>query len=628
MAGWGVSTKPLLNVRLRQANFNASIEWLLGSRPFGLDGAEPPVFRFRFFLLLAIAVLGCANAAERPLARFALADKPPAEVAQLLDRVRRGSDEADSIDREDEERLLRRLQRDTLDVLATEGYFSPTLTVSADASGEARYVMQLELGPRTRISEVTIEFAGELADRKDAIEQLRADWELPVGAPFRDERWSAAKTGLLNRVRSRDFAAARIADSVALINEADATGRLRVEIDSGPAYTVGEVEVRGLKRYEKELVERYNPFAVGDPYDADKLLEFQRRLQRTAYFSTVIVDVDPARASGHELPVLVEVGEAQTKRLSFSLGYSTDVGVRGEVAYRQATLFAYPYSLMSGVSLDKTRQAGYADIYLPPKPGDEQDAVGALFELTDNEGLKTNRWAVGAQRTHKRESGSRSIDTQLALNFQHESTEVEGAPDQNTTNDVVSTTYAWTRRNVDSITLPTRGSLVTLSGTVGIGRSSATNFLNTFFVRGYGRYRYYLPLSPRDQVILRAEAGYVAVDDPRVVPNEFLFRTGGVGTVRGYAFQSLGTQVGTSTTGSTEMLVLSAEYVRWLWGDWGAAVFVDVGDASDQLFSQPLARGYGLGARYRTLAGPIALDVAWADRTHGVRVHFAIAIAF
>jgi translocation and assembly module TamA len=76
------------------------------------------------------------------------------------------------------------------------------------------------------------------------------------------------------------------------------------------------------------------------------------------------------------------------------------------------------------------------------------------------------------------------------------------------------------------------------------------------------------------------------------------------------------------------MLVMSAEYVRWLWNDWGGAVFLDIGDAGNNLFSEPLARGYGLGARYRTLAGPLALDVAWADRTHSVRVHFAINIAF
>jgi translocation and assembly module TamA len=192
----------------------------------------------------------------------------------------------------------------------------------------------------------------------------------------------------------------------------------------------------------------------------------------------------------------------------------------------------------------------------------------------------------------------------------------------------VSATYAWTRRDVDSIMLPTSGTLLTLSGTVGVGRSSVTDSPVTNFLRGYARFAYYLPLSPRDQVILRAEGGYVAVSDSRVVPNEFLFRTGGVGTVRGYAFQSLGAFEGAAVTGSTAMAVASAEYVRWLWDEWGAAVFVDVGDASNDLFSEPLARGYGLGVRYRTLAGPLAVDLAWADRTHGLRVHFTFAIAF
>ena len=594
--------------------------------------------RLRILLFITIAALGCANAAERPLARlagaasplarFEVTTKPPSEAAELLDRVLREATEADPIDREDDERMLRRMRSDALEVLATEGFFTPTLTVIPDDTGEARYVMRLDLGPRTRVTEVVIEFTGELAARREEAEKFRAGWELPVGEPFRDERWSSAKTRLLNRIRTRDFAAARLADSVVLVDEVGATARLRLEIDSGPAYTVGPIEVRGLVRYDKELVERYRPFVAGEPYDSDKLLEFQRRLQRTPYFGTVIVDVDPARSEGHELPVLVEVREAQTKRASFSLGYSTDTDVRAEVAYRQATLFGHPYALQSGISLDSTRQGAYADVYLPLKPGNNQDAFGALVELTDSEGVTTQRWAVGAQRTQKRESGPKSYDTQLALSLQHETREVSGAPEEDTTNDVVSATYAWTRRNVDSITLPTRGTLVTLSGTVGLGRSSVTDSGRTSFLRGYGRFVYYLPLSPRDQVILRTEAGYVAVDDPRVVPNEFLFRTGGVGTVRGYSYQSLGSKVGTATTGSTSLAVASAEYVRWLAGDWGAAIFVDAGDAADDLRDVRLARGYGAGARYRTLAGPIAVDVAWADRTHSVRVHLSVAIAF
>jgi translocation and assembly module TamA len=587
------------------------------------------VTRLRLLLFVALVILGSAHAADRPLARFLLSSSPPAEAAPLLERVLREAADADPIDRDDDERLLRRLRADTLSVLATEGFFAPKIAIGPDESGEVRYVVNLDLGPRARVSEVTIEFTGEIAASKERMEELRAIWAMPVGRPFRDAGWATAKTRLLNRVRARDFAAARLADSVALTNINDATVRLRVEIDSGPAYTVGEIEVRGLRRYESHLVQRYNPFTVGEPYDADKLLEFQRRLQRAPYFSTVVVDADPERAGQQrQLPILVELKEAQTKRVSFGLGYSTDFRAKAEVSYRQTLLFGHPYTLQSGIGIDSKRSLGYADIYLPPKPDGEQDSLGALFEHTDIEGVTTRRWATGVQRTATVESGPVTYDTRLALNFQHETRDVSGRPEESTTNDVVSATYAWTRRDVDSITMPTRGSILTLSGTVGVGRSGFTEVLNRSFLRGYGRYVVYLPMTPRDQLILRAEAGHVIVDDPRFVPNEFLFRTGGVGTVRGYAFQSLGRKVGTATTGSKTVQVASAEYVRWIDKDWGAAVFYDIGDAGDDLGNVRLAQGYGVGARWRTLAGPLALDLAWGERTGKLRVHFSIAIAF
>jgi translocation and assembly module TamA len=325
---------------------------------------------------------------------------------------------------------------------------------------------------------------------------------------------------------------------------------------------------------------------------------------------------------------VVELKEGKTKRVSLGLGYSTDTGVRGEASYRQTLLFGYPYTLNSGVSLDKTRGVVFADVYLPPKPDGEQDNVGALLERTDNQGLRTNRWAVGAQRTYSRISDRATYDTTLAVNFQRERTEVESDPAASKANDVVSGTYSWTRRDVDSLTSPTRGTLLTLSGTLGVRRSGLSNLISQTFERGYGRYVYYWPLSPRDQLILRAEAGHVIVDDVSIVPNEFLFRTGGVGTVRGYAYQSLGSKVGTSTTGSKSLIVGSAEYVRWVTPDWGAAFFFDAGNAADDIRSVALARGYGIGVRYRTVAGALALDLAYGEQVHAPRLHFSIAIAF
>jgi translocation and assembly module TamA len=58
------------------------------------------------------------------------------------------------------------------------------------------------------------------------------------------------------------------------------------------------------------------------------------------------------------------------------------------------------------------------------------------------------------------------------------------------------------------------------------------------------------------------------------------------------------------------------------------AAFVDVGDAAENWGALDPAVGAGLGVRYRTPAGPLAIDVAYGERERQVRVHFSVAIAF
>ncbi len=73
---------------------------------------------------------------------------------------------------------------------------------------------------------------------------------------------------------------------------------------------------------------------------------------------------------------------------------------------------------------------------------------------------------------------------------------------------------------------------------------------------------------------------------------------------------------------------MSAEYVRWFDAQWGGAVFVDAGDAADSREDFDLRTGYGLGARWRSPAGPLAIDLAWGHSERALRLHFGVAIAF
>jgi len=275
----------------------------------------------------------------------------------------------------------------------------------------------------------------------------------------------------------------------------------------------------------------------------------------------------------------------------------------------------------------------FADLLLPPTAlGD--DSLGGLFERTDINQVLTRRWAVGAARSIQRENGPISTETRYTANFQREVKRIlDGSDTSPSVNDVFTVGVNWIRRGVDQITNPTEGDVMNLAATAGIRRAAIGNLLDAVFLRSYGRYVRYLPLSPRDQVILRGEAGYVATRTVDYVPQDQLFRTGGAGTVRGFSYLSLGTEQGGAILGARALATGSAEYIRWLTPTWGAAVFVDVGDAAQDFKQLQFAHGYGLGARWRTVAGPLALDVAYGNRTPQgqgghLRLHFAVAIAF
>jgi translocation and assembly module TamA len=138
----------------------------------------------------------------------------------------------------------------------------------------------------------------------------------------------------------------------------------------------------------------------------------------------------------------------------------------------------------------------------------------------------------------------------------------------------------------------------------------------------------WIPLGEKDQVLVRGELGKTFASSGDGIPQDFLFRAGGSRSNRGYAYQSLGVASGDAIVGGRFLATVNIDYVHWLSQQWGAAVFYDTGTAADSVRDWTPVRSYGLGARYRTTAGPLALDVAYAQRDQKFRVAFSVTVAF
>ena len=134
---------------------------------------------------------------------------------------------------------------------------------------------------------------------------------------------------------------------------------------------------------------------------------------------------------------------------------------------------------------------------------------------------------------------------------------------------------------------------------------------------------------------LRGQFGSVYGPELSTAPADYLFYSGGGGTVRGQEYQSLGVAVGTDQTGGRSFAGLSAEVRVGITDNIGLVGFADAGYIGEEEFydgSGTWHSGAGLGLRYNTAIGPIRLDVAvptsGPDTDENFQVYIGIGQSF
>jgi translocation and assembly module TamA len=525
---------------------------------------------------------------------------------------------------------MRDVRRRVPEIAGAEGYFSATADIQFEGEERNRIIVTVTPGPRTTVGEVQVEFRGDLAgegaEREARRQRLRDSWALQPGAPMRSADWDNAKARLQDDLVELDYAAGRLAESQAVVDAEAARATLKLVLDSGPPFTFGDVEIHGIDIYSEAVVRRMVDLRRGERYSARRLTDLQREIQEGPWFSSVVIEVEPDPAKNELAPVKVTVSERPRQDIGVSVGYGTDDGARAEVAYRHRDLFDRGFDLQSSLRLSQEQQIGYADVYLPtglwdsPRRGAVpfRDSVGVLAEHSTFSNLELTRFAVAGYRHFKLEK----FETRVGLSYQIERSRPDEGEEQ--LRRALAPIVAATWRQVDNVFDPRRGFVVNLQFAAGSKElASGDNFF-----KAYGQCQAWFPLGPDDQLLVRGEVGRTFTPGREHIPEDFLFRAGGSRSNRGYGYQSLGVEEGNAIVGGRFVGTGTLEYVHWLNEKWGAAVFADVGDAKDKVSDWRPNPSYGVGARFRTPAGPLALDVAYAQEPRKFRLAFSMTVAF
>jgi translocation and assembly module TamA len=545
------------------------------------------------------------------------------------------------LDLEQLQRLVRVAPEQVKTLIATEGYYSPKVTSGLDTSGTtpvARVVV--DPGPATVVGDVDIELRGFVPFDKGSAPldaaALRNRWTLPAGTRFRTADWEAAKRGLVRSVATSRFPRAQLLDSSATVDPDTHRALLKVVLDSGPDARFGNLKIEGLQRYAPSIVTNINEIRPGQEYSEAAMQALQGKLQDTGYFASVEVSADMSSVIAQQvetldqtgapqqqaatgpatLPVLVRVTENKRKNVSLGVGLSTNTGARAQAEYDDLNVFGK--RMKSTLLYEQKHQSLGADFFWPTTSNGYSNSVGAGYDRLDANGQITRTTSVHAKRAW----GSPLLERTLTLEALTEQITIDDLPTTRVKS--VPLTFSITRRHLDSLVQPSRGYIVNLQ----LGAAFLPILTDEKFVRVYASARVYKPVGDAGTLILRGEFGAVGSGNKDGVPSTFLFRAGGDQSVRGYGYQDLGVPVGSAITGGRYLVTASAEYDYWFKPPYGAAVFYDAGNAGDNFSDLKPKVGYGVGARWRSPVGPLAVDVAYGKAVHEVRLHFSLGFTF
>ena len=478
-------------------------------------------------------------------------------------------------------------------------------------------VLKLEVvaGERVQFRRVSIDVQGEASDL--------AAFELPASS--RPKRGDGLDHGRYERIK-RFFR--RQAQTHGFFDGEFVTRELRVDpeagyadidlvYDSGERYTLGHADFPDEVYFEQGLLERFVRFERGAPYHSDRIIELNRDVRGSGYFSQVRVEADPDQARERQIPVNVTLDERTRHSIGTGLGFSTDVGPRLRTTWDQHYVNPQGHRRGAELELSAPRQnAGlYYELPLDPPMTDSLRFSGS-YQREDIEDTESERISTGAFWHTEFDSGWQQV---LSLRREDDRFKIGDERDR-TLLVLPGVSYSYLDR--DSPIDPSRGYWLQVE-TVGGQRDMlsdidvlhATAEARGLITVGTGGHRF----------LSRVKVGAVGTNNFERVPPFLRFFAGGDQSVRGYGFRTLSPRdEDGDRVGGRFLIAGSAEYQYPLSQSWRLAAFVDEGNAFDDM-GDPLKTGVGVGIRWISPVGPIRLDIARAlDGPENFRLHFSM----
>ena len=242
----------------------------------------------------------------------------------------------------DRDKVLENATADTRAALRPFGYYAPEISariVEYDARS-ATVELRIDPGPPLRIASVDVSVTGDGAQEERFRAWLRA-WPLPQGAILVQPTWEEYKQRAFEVANERGYLGAEFSVHVLEIDLAQNIANLRLELDTGPRFVMGEVTFNdhGLKPGILEYIPR---FEKGDYYTARLVSRFRTDLWQTGFFDDITVrEIERPELDPPAVDFDVSVATETRNHYNGALGWGDDTGIRIQANYSRHPMSSY-----------------------------------------------------------------------------------------------------------------------------------------------------------------------------------------------------------------------------------------------------------------------------------------------
>ena len=501
------------------------------------------------------------------------------------------------------------------------GYYEPSINFElkpAPAKGRQELVAHVKPGEPVRIGGTDVILRGGARDDRDYLDLLKK--RPKIGTVLNHGDYDGFKKDLTSVALRKGYFDSEFKKSQLGVALDRHQAFWDIDYDSGQRYRFGDVTFEGSQiqdRYLQNLI----PFKKGDYYSSADLGELNRRLSATGWFNSVVVapEFDKARQT-KVLPLHGVMSPRTENTIETGIGYSTDVGPRVKTTWKKPWMNSYGHSLTTSLSISSPEQQLDFSYKMPllKNPLEQYYLVQGGYKRTDLNDTESDSTTLALSRYWDLSSGwQRAINLRWSL-------------DHFTQGEVTDTTMLLYPGVMVSRTR-SRGGLMP---TWGDSQRYSVDYSNTTwgsdidFLVLQAQNTWIRTLQEKHRFVMRGNLGWIETNDFKKVPPDLRFFAGGDRSIRGYDYKSISPEDSEGKLrGASKLATGSLEYQYNVTGKWWGAVFVDSGEAVNDISKSDFKTGAGVGVRWQSPVGPIKFDIAApvGDKDeHGIQFYIGL----